>query len=168
MKTLPLKISGDYERLIGATVVSPEILTPNAQRDPSGRRIAYLGCAASSGHLFIDPDTGLRQDSPARRCPLRRRHHYLFLDELTWLVGKRNENCLTVVYDQSVGRGNEDAHVKAKLRHLAQSRISAFAYRAHPCFIIAARNQDLIDFALVHFAKALPLPRRRLVSRHDL
>ena len=69
----------DYERLIGARVVSRRLLTPDEPFDSLGRRDAFFDCARSVANLFIDPDTGLRtiidlSTGLRKRRPRARRH----------------------------------------------------------------------------------------------
>src|SRR5438552_3690504 len=96
MFTEPIKPSdvAALEALLGAKVASTEVLTLDTDR------VAYFSCASSCGHLFLDPDTGLRMLSTRGvRAP-----EYLFASELVRLSEQRSGS-LTVVFDQSVGRG---------------------------------------------------------------
>ena len=88
-----------FEKLLAVKVVSRNVLTVDTNRT------AYLAPASSCGHLFLDPDTGLRM-RPTRgvRAP-----EYLFANELVRLADARPAS-LTVVFDQSVRRGSEPLH----------------------------------------------------------
>src|SRR5229473_6084890 len=83
-----------FEAFLGAKVISTEVLTVQSNRS------AYFASASQCGHLFLDPDTGLR---------MRGAHgpEYLLIGELLWLVGQRPYDALTIVFDKSVRRGNE-------------------------------------------------------------
>jgi hypothetical protein len=102
------------EMLLDAKIVSTEVLTLDTNRS------VYLASGASCGHLFLDPDTGLRMR------PTRGAHapQYLFAAELQRLVEQRPDS-LTVVFDQSVGRGSERMHLEAKLQKLRDKGCSA-------------------------------------------
>jgi hypothetical protein len=152
----------EYQTILGAESISEEILTADEDSDGEGRRAAYFRGATSCGALFIDPDLGLRAN-----CERRRRQHYLFPDELVWLAGERPQH-LTVVFDLGDGRGNEEAHVKPKLRSLLRRGISVFAYCGHPSFIIAGANESMVDSARHRMRQSLAVPSHRFVSKRDL
>src|SRR5262249_25237272 len=92
-----------YESLLGANVLSAEVLTLDTNR------AAYFACASSCGHLFVDPDTGLRIMSTRGAHAAK----YLFASDLSQLSEQRPHS-LTAVFDQSVGRGSE----KSRRSHL--------------------------------------------------
>src|SRR2546429_1762795 len=96
-----------FESLLSAKIVSTEVLTLDTER------AAYFSCGLSCGHLFLDPDTGLRM-RPTRgvRAP-----EFLFASEVVYLAERRPDS-LTLVFDQSVGRGSERLHLERKVREL--------------------------------------------------
>jgi hypothetical protein len=120
-----------FEGFIGAKLISADLLTISSDRR------TYFSCASSCGHLFLDPNTGIRLTiTRGVRAP-----EYLFAGELVQLT-KQRPGFLTVVFDQSVGRGSEHAHLAAKLQHLLNHGVAAIAYRSHACFVIATRPRN--------------------------
>ncbi len=148
-------VSG-FEQFIGGKVVSTEVLTRNTDRP------AYFSCACSCGNLFLDPDTGIR----LKETRGVRAREYLFASELVRITERRSAN-LTVVFDQSVGRGSEHVHLEAKLRHLLQKQMFAFGYRAQACFVILGRDHALVESARNHIIKESKLPENRFVRVLD-
>lgn len=144
-------VSG-FEQFIGAKLVSTEVLSRNTDRE------AYFSCACSCGNLFLDPDTGIRlKETRGVRAP-----EYLFASELLRITEMRAGN-LTVVFDQSVGRGSEQMHLETKLRHLLQKQLFGFGYRSHACFVILGRDHALIESARNHVIEESKLPESRFV-----
>ncbi len=142
-----------YERLLGARCLCKEVLTADTDRS------LYLKGARSAGHLLLDPDTGLRpRPTKGVRAP-----EYLFLDELVQLARARPTK-LTIVFDQSVGRGSEPFHIHGKLLALRQQEVAAFAYVSHACFLIASADAALLGHARPTLLAASRLPTSRL---HD-
>jgi hypothetical protein len=152
----------EYQTILGAESISEEILTAEEEPDEQGRRVNYFRGATSREALFIDPDMGLRAN-----CERRRRQHFLFPEELVWLVGERPQH-LTIVFDLGDGRGNEESHLKPKLRYLLRRGVAVFAYCGHPSFIIAGANESTVDAARSRLRQGLALPSHRLVSKRDL
>jgi hypothetical protein len=141
-----------FERFIGARLISTEVLSKDTDRE------AYFSCACSCGNLFIDPDTGIRlKDTRGVRA-----HEYLFASELLRITQRRAAN-LTVVFDQSVGRGSEQMHLETKLRHLLKKELFGFGYRSHACFVILGRDNELIQSARKHIIEESKLPESRFV-----
>jgi len=101
-----------FELLLDAKVISTEILRVDTDRS------AYLACCSSCGHLFLDPDTGLRmRTSGGADAP-----KFLFAAELEKLAKQRPDR-LTLVFDQSVQRGSERLHLTAKLHELRERQV---------------------------------------------
>jgi hypothetical protein len=141
-----------FERFMGAKLISTEVLAKDTDRE------AYFSCACSCGNLFLDPDTGIRlKDTRGVRAP-----EYLFASELQRITLRRPAN-LTVVFDQSVGRGSEQMHLETKLRHLLQKQLFGFGYRSHACFVILGRDNALIQSAREHMIDESKLPESRFV-----
>lgn len=141
-----------FERFLDARVISTDVLTNKTDRS------AYFSCACSCGNLFLDPDTGIRmKDTRGVRAT-----EYLFAGDLARIVEQRSAH-LTVVFDQSVGRGSEQKHLENKIRHLLQQRTFAFAYRAQACFVIAGRDRSLIDRSRDHIITVSNLPESRFL-----
>jgi hypothetical protein len=151
----PAQVSA-YGSLLGANVLSAEVLTLVTSR------ATYFGSASSCGHLFMDPDTGLRV-KPTRGVLAPK---YLFASELSELSEHRPHS-LTVVFDQSVGRGSEPSrrsHLEDKLRHLRALGIRGFAYISHACFVISSRDQNLVEHARARIIAESRLPESRFLS----
>src|SRR5688572_18842659 len=141
-----------FESFLGATLVSTDVLTCATNRP------AYFSCASSCGNLFLDPDTGLRtRATRGVRAPT-----YLFLDELLMLTEQR-PNSLTVVFDQSLGRGSEQAHLACKLEELRRRDRFAFAYMSHACFIVTSPDRGLTNRARRRILDQSRLPEHRFV-----
>ena len=92
-----------FARLLGVQIISRERLHVGTDRE------AYLGVCKRPSHVFLDPDTGLKVGRGNRP-------EYLFTDELVRLAEARPE-FLTLVFDQSLQRGNEENQVRSKLEH---------------------------------------------------
>ncbi len=141
-----------FEALLGAKVVSTEVLTLDTDR------LAYFSCAASCGNLFLDPDTGLRMRSTRGvRAP-----EYLFASELVRISEQRPKS-LTLVFDQSVGRGSEQLHLEGKLRDLRHHGVFGTAFVSHVCFVIAGRDRGLVERARSHIVTESKLPATRFL-----
>jgi hypothetical protein len=141
-----------FEKLLGVTVISTEVLTVDTDRS------AYLACGSSCGHLFLDPDTGLcMRQRRGVRAP-----EYLFAGELLRLAEDRFGS-LSVVFDQSVGRGSERLHLEGKLRALQHHNLFGFAYVSHACFVIVGRDRGLVDRARSQVIARSHLPESRFL-----
>ncbi|HST60642.1 MAG TPA: hypothetical protein VLK84_18220 [Longimicrobium sp.] len=140
-----------FERMIGVPVVSDEVLERRTDR---GR---YFASASGAGHLFLDPNTGLRMGRGGKNAP-----SYLFGEDLLRLVRAR-PGSLTMVFDQSLGRGAAKEDLERKLAALEEEGVAAFAYHSHACFVIATG-----DAALANEARGLlqdaGLPEGRLLG----
>jgi hypothetical protein len=142
-----------FEGLIGAQVISKAVLTIRSNRQ------AYFSCAPSCGNLFLDPNTGIRlMVTHGVRAP-----EYLFASELIQLT-KQRPNALTVVFDQSVGRGSEHVHLGNKLQHLHNHGVVALAYQSHACFVITGCDHSLVNRARNKIISESRLPARRFLS----
>jgi hypothetical protein len=141
-----------FERFLGAKVISTDVLTSKTNRS------AYFSCSSSCGNLLLDPDTGIRlKDTRGVRA-----NGYLFAGDLARIVEQRTAH-LTVVFDQSVGRGSEQKHLETKLRHFIQQRTFAFAHRAQARFVIGGRDRSLIERARNHIIAESKLPESRFL-----
>jgi hypothetical protein len=148
---LPADIAA-FESLLEAPVISAEVLTVDSDR------AAYFAAASRCGHLFLDPDTGLRMRATRGvRAP-----QYLFGAELRQLAEQRRSS-LTAVYDQSVARGSEGLHLEGKLRQLRREEVFGFAYRSHACFIVASCDRDLVVRARSQVIAQSRLPENRFL-----
>jgi hypothetical protein len=142
-----------FEALLSAKVVSTEVLTLDTDRT------AYFACGSSCGHLFLDPDTGLRMLSTRGvRAP-----EYLFATELVRLCEQR-PGSLSLVFDQSVGRGSEQLHLEGKVRELRHHGVFGTAYVSHACFVIAGRDRALVERARSQILAESKLPASRFLA----
>ncbi len=143
-----------YEALLGAKVVSTDVLSASTDRR------AYLECAAPCGNLFLDPDTGLRM----RKIFDRDAPKYLFADELRQLVEERPTEALTMVFDQSLPRGSERLHLDRKLKSLHQQGLFGYAYVSQASFVVAGRDRSLVERSHKHILHESRLPQGRLLE----
>ncbi len=144
-----------YESLLGARVISHEVLRPDSDR------VAYFKGASSCGHLFLDPDTGLRM----RGTRGKRGCQYLFTGDLLRLTEQR-PRFLTIIFDQSVRRGFEEDDLRAKLQNLCRLGVLGFAYVSHACFIVVGRDRTLIERARARVIIKSRLPEKRFLAMH--
>lgn len=145
-----------YSKLIGARVISDEIITARTDRQK------YFEPAGGCANLFLDPDTGL-----SIRTQGKYSSQYLYTGELVAMVKKRTGH-LTLVFDQSVARGSEKESLEKKLRHLHANGVNAVAYISHACFILCSNNQAELNKALNHLLKESLLPESRFMCSWDL
>ncbi len=143
-------ISNAFAECLGARLLSDEVLSPVTDR------AAYFHEAHRCGHLFLDPDTGLWLGK-RKPAPLEA---YLLGTELLSLVSAR-PNYLTLVFDQSVGRGSERAHIEKKLLAISSCGYHAFAYVSHACFIAVAHDAQLVERAYKAILSGSRLPTDR-------
>ena len=142
-----------FERFLNAHVISAEVLTTSTNRE------SYFSCAVRCGNLFLDPDTGLK----LRKMNGSYAPKYLFRSELVHLISLRPKQSLTLVFDQSLQRGDERRAVEQKLNDLRSHRIYCFAYISHACFIVGGRDEDLVNDALTHVIAESRLPENRFL-----
>ena len=151
-----------FQALLGAKIVSTEVLTRDTDRSK------YFSCARCCGHLFLDPDTGLLLDSDTglrmRSTRGVRAPQYLFASELVRMSEQRPKS-LTLLFDQSVGRGSERAHLKDQLRHLRHHGVFGTAFVSHACFVIAGRDRGLVEHARTQIITESKLPPSRFLPR---
>lgn len=141
-----------FESFLGAHVISNEVLTATTNRE------SYLSCASRIGNLFLDPDTGLRlKPTKGLRSP-----EYLFSAELVRIASAR-PNALTLVFDQSIPRGNEREALEHKLKNLLPHSVHCFGYISQACFIVAGSDKTLVNDALDHVLTESKLPTSRFI-----
>ena len=119
--------------------------------------------AANPGHLFLDPDTGLRLDGARRR-------QFVSIDEFINIArSPARDHKLVLVYDQSInfdhGRaGSRRQQVRRKLCRLHVAKVHAVAYVSHVAFLWASTDRGVVDAATHRFLVASRLPQCRLVD----
>ncbi|MCI0370851.1 MAG: hypothetical protein L0214_05605 [candidate division NC10 bacterium] len=142
-----------FARLLGVPLISTETLRPKSDR------FAYFATArACHTHLFLDPDTGLRLE----RVGGKRAPAYLFGEELAQIARSR-PGLLTLVFDQSLGRGNKAEQLEQKLLALAAVGLHGAAYVSHACFILVAHESELVREAVLAVREQSGLPSARFV-----
>lgn len=142
-----------YERLLGANIVSKEILTPDKDRN------AYFEDCSHCDHLFLDPDTGLKM----RPVIGAKSRDYLFLPDLVGLFDRRRKS-LTLVFDKSLARGSEREGLNRKLTELHRHGVFGFAYVSHACFVFTSRERSLLEQVREGVIKSSGLPRTRFLD----
>lgn len=143
--------SSDLESFLGAKLILEAPLQPGDDRS------SYFKKALSVGHLFLDPNTGVRKVG-GRKAP-----NYVFPSELISLSSRRPKY-LTMVFDQSLSRGTECVDLQDKLRDLSKSGVFGFAYRSHACFLVVSEDKVLIRQAREAILKKYSLPEDRLIT----
>jgi hypothetical protein len=142
-----------FSRLLGVPLLSCDVLEAGTNRED------YFTCARlCQGHLFIDPDTGLRLKVS------RDRNHpsYLFGPEVISIVSERPTS-LTLIFDQSLARGREREQLEKKLVYLDMHTIACFAYVSHACFILMGTRKELVKKALEVIQRESRLPTSRFL-----
>ena len=142
-----------FEALLGARIISKEVLSLESKRED------YFAPAAFAGNIFMDPDTGLRlQDTRSVRAP-----EFLFMSDLLRGFEPR-PNKLTLVFDQSVGRGSEREHLERKIAALRQQDLFGTAYVSHACFLLVSKDRSIIEEARRHMIQESRLPESRFLN----
>ena len=141
-----------FAAFLGTDLVSSTILAPGADR------ASYFASACKCGHLFVDPNTGIRVEERGGRTS-----NYIFASELVNLAGQRPRH-LTMVFDQALSRGAVPIGLERKLKHLAAQKIFGFAYVSHACFMIVGKDRVLVNRARRTLIKKCRLPEHRLLT----
>jgi hypothetical protein len=122
-----------YEKLIGAPTITRRPI-------PRGRkRRDHLHLADDFGNVLFDPDTGLRAAG-------KRTRSHLMEGELLSLARARSKS-LSLVFDQSLSRGQQRKALANKVSRLRDSQLAAFGYFSHACFVVASPDRQLLDRA---------------------
>jgi len=135
---------------LGTPLVSLQVLTSRVDRS------RYFDTFGHSGHLFLDPDTGVRLANPRRPSP-----GHIYGGELVAIVSARPTS-LTLVFDQSFTRGSAERELNEKFAFLHRHQIAVVAYWSHAPFLLLSRDLVLLDRATEHVVSASRLPRWRL------
>jgi hypothetical protein len=86
-------------------------------------------------------------------------------NELVNIV-KNRPNLLTLVFDQSLARGNEREQLQRKLDMLLSSSIYGVAYVSHACFMLLSCDKILIETATETLIKESRLPVNRFILKN--
>lgn len=145
-----------FSRFLGVPLVSTGVL------DTGCDRASYFASCHSHHSLFLDPDKGIRLKTvKGRRAPA-----FIFAKELIDLAGARPD-ALTLTFDQSLARGQEQDQIRAKLTHFAAHGISGFAYVSHASFVVLGQSPILVEKARERVLAASALPAHRIVTPDD-
>lgn len=148
-----------FSRFLGVPLVSTQVLDRVSDRD------AYFSSAVScAGHLFLDPNTGLRVPaaSPADAPD--------FVNGTDLVAIARNRpDWLTLVFDQSIDRSHSPREqIEAKLSWLAERGVQGVTYQSHVCFVLVSASQPVLDKALETLARESCLPSSRFVTTREV
>jgi len=146
-------LAGSFERLVGAPLVSREVLERGTDRD------TYFATCAGFGNILLDPNTGLRFP---RRAGEQSPDH-LFDSDLLSIVRQRS-NVLTMIFDQALARGRQIEELGEKLRRLQGKGVQGFAYHSHACFLFIARETEILQRAYSLLSGPGRLPRHRFLA----
>lgn len=143
-----------FGRFLGTRILSREILTSVVDRD------TYLAPARDCHeHVFLDPDTGIRlQATQGKKAP-----QYIFGPELV-AIAKARPGWLTLVFDQSLARGEERQQLQAKLRNLAARGVYGVAYVSHACFVLVGTDHSAVAAAFERLKRESGLPESRFLA----
>ena len=144
----------DYEAFLNARVLRAECLQQGVDRK------TYLSIGNWGGHVFFDPDTGVKMGPPKQtwKSPM-----YIYGEELANHVLARPDR-LTLVFDQSVPRGSEFKAVRTKLDILHSSGLLGIAYVAQAPFIVLTKDRDLIGTTHARLLANSKLPTSRVLQ----
>jgi hypothetical protein len=143
-----------YQKLLGVPLLFRDMLSPTTDRE-----LYFRSAIVAKTHVFLDPDTGVSvvnrrgRDAPA----------YLFVSEILAIARAWPER-LTLVFDQSVPRGNEANHLRSKLAVLKEQGLTGGAYVSHACFLLVGCNSKVVDEATAMLIQQSGLPERRFLK----
>lgn len=144
----------EFSRLIGTPLVSVEVLTPQTNREE------YFSSCRTAGHLFLDPDTGVRLEP----CRGKKSENFVFGPELVEWCGDRPK-ALTLIFDQSYSREfKKEILLQKKLGYFADNNTFGFAYDSHATFLLLGADPKLVESAREKLLEVSGLPESRLVG----
>lgn len=162
----------DYYGFLNVGPVLPE---PKAFRQSSRKEWIEIakGCQC---HLFLDPNTGLRQDLPNSG-----QQSFLKISELADIAkADARRKKLTLVFDQSIDpayvvdprigkdrKAKSQARLKWKLRKLKEHCVHGVAYNSHAKFILVSANENVLKEASETLFRESGLPAWRLIGREE-
>jgi hypothetical protein len=142
-----------FSRFLGVRLISTDVLTPKTDR------AAYMAPCRGAGNLFLDPDTGVRLQARGGANSV----NYVFGQELIALSRTR-PGALTLVFDQSYSRGDQNSQVREKLSYLMSQGAYGFAYCSHAPFLLVGVDAKLVSRAYIRLLDASGLPHWRFVA----
>jgi hypothetical protein len=124
-----------YTSLLTIPMLSSEVFLEGTNRE------AYFDCCRRHcGHLFIDPNTGLRLDNELSV-------NHLLICDLAFICSPSDRR-LILIFDQAISRSRDKREVLlGKIARLRCSQFHAMAYQSHACFLLVSRDQGVIDKA---------------------
>ncbi|HEY5883212.1 MAG TPA: hypothetical protein VIT88_00910 [Pyrinomonadaceae bacterium] len=145
--------AGKFSRLLETPLLSVEVLTPQTNREE------YFSSCQKAGHLFLDPDTGVRLE----RCRGKKSRKFVFGPELVEWCDHRPK-ALTLIFDQSYSREfKKEILLQNKLKYFADNNIFGVAYDSHATFLLLGADPDLVKAAREKLLEVSGLPPHRLV-----
>lgn len=141
-----------FSEFLGVPLLSTHVLERNSNRS------GYLGACGECRSIFLDPDTGVR----LHRRERQRATEFIFEDELLTIARTRSDG-LVMVFDQSIPRGSEVAHVQSKLDHFARQGVAGFAYVSQACFLVLSSSHQIAAEARSQVLVASGLPDARIL-----
>lgn len=145
--------AGQFARFLGVELISAEELTPGIKREE------YFSACRSAGNLFLDPDTGISLEDRGGAKSV----NYVFGKELIELSEARPES-LTLVFDQSYSRGNQEPQIQKKLAFFTGKNVYSFAYCSHATFLVLGAKAELVKRARQRLLEVSGLPSCRLAT----
>ncbi|MFN3562191.1 MAG: hypothetical protein ACK4XM_09835 [Chloroherpetonaceae bacterium] len=138
-----------------------EIKTEKIPTNPADRT-RYFETEKSDGIIFVDPNTGIKQEKiSGRKLSAKEKVNYISFDELRTI----SEQCdLLVVYDESFSNATATEKVREvqrKIARIEQTGIHCFYLNMNKqlCFAFISKNKDLLQQAkalLIERNVALP------------
>jgi hypothetical protein len=149
----PLKAES-FSRFLGVCLLTTQTLHRDSDRS------AYFSVPASCvGHVFLDPNTGLRVPSAS----LGEAPDFVSGTELVTLA-QAHPDQLVLVFDQSIDRRYPSkGQIEAKLTWLAERGIHGVAYVSHACFVLVSATESVLDTAIGTLLRESRLPDARLI-----
>jgi hypothetical protein len=143
-----------FSRFFGVCLVTTQTLHRHTDRD------AYFSTVTSCvGHVFLDPNTGLRVPSAS----LDDATHFVNGTELVMLTQARPEKLL-LVFDQSIDRRYPPrGEIETKLTWLAERGVYGVTYESHACFVLVSATESVLEKAIETLSRESRLPIARLV-----
>lgn len=147
------KDAAAFSGLLETPLLSVEVLTPQTNREE------YFSSCQKAGHLFLDPDTGVRLEP----CRGKKSANFVFGSELVEWCSHRPK-ALTLIFDQSYSRQfRKEILLRKKLEYFADNNIFGFAYDSHATFLLLGSDPELVKTAREKLLEVSGLPAHRLV-----
>ena|SRR3990172_9723582 len=150
-----------YEILIGARVLTRSVIDNRYQN-----RDAYFNPYKKfKGHLFLDPDTGIKTKKSSSG-----HNKYIYENELLGIINNRTSH-LTLVFDQSYSNDEKPINIISKaisdkFNNLAQNKVYYCAYVSHAIFMLFGRDLALIEKGVFELRKNSNLPESRFLKSY--